>query len=108
MHSIQVQSEGKELPELRSAISHLAGSAEVKTLSFKNLSYNVTVTVEKKEEVKPIVRNVSGSVKGGSMMCILGPSGSGKTSLLNIISGKLTADSTHDISGQVRDYACLN
>ena len=82
-----------------------------KSLSFTNIKYSVSVSVKVKKDdgnsnetvMKPILRNVSGSLKGGQMMCVLGPSGSGKTSLVQIIAGaiKSTNRGTHSVSGCV-------
>lgn len=83
-----------------------------KTLKFKNIEYTVTITEyddpeatfsSSKQTQKPIVKGVSGEVKGGQMLCCLGPSGSGKTSLIHIISGRIksTSNQSHIVSGEV-------
>ena len=90
-----------------------------KTLQFRDISYQVKVTQESMDagggeggdvveqlkvgDQKQIVRGISGTVVGGSMLCILGPSGSGKTSLLHIISGRIktTASGSHNVQGDV-------
>ena len=58
---------------------------EPKTIDFKDINYSVKVYSNeiKAVEDKQILKNVSGKVKAGEMMCILGPSGSGKTSLIH-------------------------
>lgn len=81
----------------------LAPNKASKALSFSNIQYSVSVKKDGSGEVamKPILRNVSGSLKGGQMLCVLGPSGSGKTSLVQIIAGaiKSTNSGTHSVSG---------
>ena len=79
-----------------------------KALNFSSIEYSVSVKNDSgpssnEKIMKPILRNVSGSLKGGQMMCILGPSGSGKTSLVQIIAGaiKSTNSGTHSVSGCV-------
>lgn len=68
------------------------------TLSFNRLSYAVRL---KKADDKKILREVSGQVSSGQMMCVLGPSGCGKTSLMHILGKKLLSNKVHDISGAV-------
>ncbi len=43
------------------------------------------IDVSKKIEGKPIIDNISLSIKSGKVTCILGPSGSGKTTLLKLM-----------------------
>jgi ABC-type multidrug transport system ATPase subunit len=66
-------------------------------LTFNDIKYAVQV----KKETKPILHGISGTVKNGTMCCILGPSGSGKTSLIHIISSKLASGPGRDVSGAV-------
>ena len=75
-----------------------------KSVSFSNINYSVLVNDEANgKTLKPILRDVTGSLKGGEMMCILGPSGSGKTSLVQIIAGgiKSTRSGTHVVAGSI-------
>ncbi|KAI9554261.1 ABC protein [Daphnia sinensis] len=51
--------------------------------TFRDLSY----TVGKKNNVKRILQQMSGTFKSGQLTAILGPSGAGKTSLMNILAG---------------------
>lgn len=77
-----------------------------KSLSFSSIHYSVLAKKDgnsKEKIMKPILRNISGSLNGGQMMCVLGPSGSGKTSLVQIIAGaiKSTNSGTHSVSGSI-------
>ena len=77
---------------------------EPKTIDFKDINYSVKVysNETKAVEDKQILKNVSGKVKAGEMMCILGPSGSGKTSLIQVIAGRIksTSSGSHAVSGE--------
>lgn len=86
-------------------------------LDFIDINYSVKATIEGEEQLddgeekveikvgseKQILRGISGSIKGGEMMCVLGPSGSGKTSLLHIIAGRIktTQSGSHTVEGTV-------
>ena len=75
-----------------------------KDLVFRSINYFVkTTSDEGVQESKQILKDVSGEVKSGKMMCILGPSGSGKTSLVQIISSRIksTANGSHSVSGDI-------
>lgn len=54
------------------------------SLNWDNINFSVKIPNGRKE----ILKNVSGSLRPGSLTCILGPSGSGKTTLLNALSGR--------------------
>jgi ATP-binding cassette subfamily G (WHITE) protein 2 len=59
------------------------GVAPVKvSMTFQDLSYEAVI---KKDEVKKILKGVSGHVSSGQMLAILGPSGAGKTTMLDIL-----------------------
>ena len=77
---------------------------ESKTIAFNDINYSVSIynNETKETESKPILKNVSGKVKAGEMMCILGPSGSGKTSLIQVIAGRIktTSSGSHSVSGR--------
>ncbi|GAM17602.1 hypothetical protein SAMD00019534_007770, partial [Acytostelium subglobosum LB1] len=54
------------------------------TLSFKDLSYEVT----HKKKKMTLLRNINGSVAPGELVAVFGPSGSGKTTLLDILANR--------------------
>jgi len=62
-------------------------------VSFQNIAFSVTE--------RNILKDVSGSVPPGEMLCILGPSGSGKTSLIQILAQRLTDGGKHTVGGDV-------
>ncbi|KJE89713.1 ABC transporter [Capsaspora owczarzaki ATCC 30864] len=64
-----------------------AGSAQQPAyLEFKNLSYSVQT--DKGE--KPLLTNVNGYVKPGTLVALMGPSGAGKTTLLDVLADRKT------------------
>lgn len=77
---------------------------KLKNMSLNLRFCNIHYSVSAKEEEKPILRNISGKVDSGEMMCILGPSGSGKTSLIQIIAGRIksTNSLSHRVSGSIK------
>lgn len=66
-------------------------------LEFRDITYDVKI---KKNETKPILKNVNGCFKSGELTAVLGPSGAGKSSLLNILAGYHSTDSG-SIGGKV-------
>lgn len=52
-----------------------------------------------KENVKYLLRNMSGEAKPGRLLAIMGPSGSGKTTLLNVLAGQVSASQHLTLSG---------
>jgi ABC-type multidrug transport system ATPase subunit len=104
--------EGAKDTQYTAAPTRGLGRDAPKTLKFKDINYTVTITEYENPDScfesgkscqKPIVKGVSGEVKGGQMLCCLGPSGSGKTSLIHIISGRIksTSNQSHIVSGEV-------
>ena len=77
---------------------------EPKTIAFTDINYSVSIynNETKTTENKSILKNVSGKVKAGEMLCILGPSGSGKTSLIQVIAGRIksTSSGSHSVAGR--------
>jgi len=66
-------------------------------VSFQNIAFSVT----ERKAPKYILKDVSGSVRSGEMLCVLGPSGSGKTSLIQILAQRLTDGGKHTVGGDV-------
>lgn len=69
-----------EIPEGGTVAKSLEGDVKVE---------NITLSIDG----KPVLKDVSFSVKAGSRTAIIGPTAAGKTQLLNIISGLLPPDS---------------
>ncbi|EAR87056.1 ABC transporter family protein (macronuclear) [Tetrahymena thermophila SB210] len=67
-------------------------------LTFKNLNYGVDI----KGNHRPILKNVSGIFKQGTVTAILGASGGGKTSLLNVLSQKIRPKSGVKVEGDIK------
>lgn len=69
-------------------------------LSWDNVDMKVS---RKKNDTLHILRGVSGQTKPSELTGIMGESGSGKTSLLEILAGRLTSNSTRrtDIKGSI-------
>lgn len=65
-------------------LSHLPQRPAV-DLAFVNLNYKVREG--RSNNVKTILKNVSGQLRSGELTGIMGPSGAGKSTLLNILSG---------------------
>ena len=70
---------------------------------FKRLRYGSTAEDIQHEKVqyKPILDNISLSLKPGKMYLVMGPPGSGKSSLLKAIAGRLRKEKKYKISGSV-------
>ncbi|XP_044749960.1 ATP-binding cassette sub-family G member 1-like [Coccinella septempunctata] len=71
-------------------------------IEFQDLSFSVPVG---RKTSKLILKSISGNFRSGQVTAILGPSGSGKSSLLNILAGYKTDDTTGNIfiNGERRD-----
>lgn len=66
------------------------------TLSWHNLSYDVTGLVDKKKT--RIIHNLTGAVHPSEIIAIMGPSGGGKTTLMNVLSGRHL---NGDVNGEI-------
>ncbi|XP_032786476.2 ATP-binding cassette sub-family G member 1 [Daphnia magna] len=70
--------------------------------TFHDISYNVG----KRNNVKRILQQMSGTFKSGQLTAILGPSGAGKTSLMNILAGLKTTgvEGRIEVDGVERNF----
>lgn len=70
--------------------------------TFHDISYNVG----KRNNVKKILQQMSGTFKSGQLTAILGPSGAGKTSLMNILAGLKTTgvEGRIEVDGVERNF----
>ncbi|CAK9830396.1 ATP-binding cassette sub-family G member 1 [Anthophora retusa] len=71
-------------PAQPKTITHLPKRPPV-DLAFTDLTYNVREG--SKNNVKTILKSVSGRLQSGQLTAIMGPSGAGKSTLLNILTG---------------------
>jgi ABC-type multidrug transport system ATPase subunit/ABC-type multidrug transport system permease subunit len=87
---------------------HSAGSSQPIALQTKDLCYHVSVSDKTKPrrccgilsrptKQRQILDNVSVLARPGELTAIMGPSGSGKTTLLELISARVTGNTTGDI-----------
>uniref|UniRef100_A0A2M4A217 Putative transporter abc superfamily breast cancer resistance protein n=1 Tax=Anopheles triannulatus TaxID=58253 RepID=A0A2M4A217_9DIPT len=75
------------VPSQPKTLSHLPTRPPV-DLAFHNLTYRVKEG--RRNNVKTILKEVSGKLRSGELTAIMGPSGAGKSTLLNILSGYKT------------------
>lgn len=76
------------VPAQPKTLSHLPSRPAV-DLGFSNLAYRVKEG--RSNNVKTILKEVSGRLRSGELCAIMGPSGAGKSTLLNILSGYKTS-----------------
>lgn len=77
------------VPSQPKTLSHLPPRPAV-DLAFHKLSYRVKEG--RKNNVKTILKEVSGKLRSGELTAIMGPSGAGKSTLLNILTGYKTTN----------------
>ncbi|XP_055541485.1 ATP-binding cassette sub-family G member 4 isoform X1 [Wyeomyia smithii] len=77
------------VPSQPKTLSHLPTRPAV-DLAFHNLNYRVKEG--RRNNVKTILKEVSGRLRSGELTAIMGPSGAGKSTLLNILTGYKTTN----------------
>ena len=58
--------------------------------------------ISKRFDKKPVLTDITFTIAGGSIVCLLGPSGSGKTTLIRLMIGAIAAESGEILFGDVR------
>ncbi|XP_049277117.1 ATP-binding cassette sub-family G member 4-like isoform X1 [Anopheles funestus] len=92
------------VPSQPKTLSHLPTRPPV-DLAFHNLTYRVKEG--RRNNVKTILKEVSGKLRSGELTAIMGPSGAGKSTLLNILSGYKTTniDGSITMNGKERNLS---
>ncbi|CAO1322626.1 unnamed protein product [Diamesa serratosioi] len=92
------------VPAQPKTLSHLPHRPAV-DLAFSNLAYRVKEG--RSNNVKTILKEVSGRLRSGELTGIMGPSGAGKSTLLNILSGYKTSkiEGSVTMNGKERDIS---
>ncbi|XP_051174768.1 ATP-binding cassette sub-family G member 1 isoform X1 [Leptopilina boulardi] len=83
------------VPAQPKTITHLPKRPPV-DLAFTDLTYKVREG--RKNNVKTILKSVSGRLRSGELTAIMGPSGAGKSTLLNILTGYKTTGTEGSIT----------
>lgn len=68
-------------------------------ITFENLTYKI---VQKDKTEKALIDAASGCVRPGRLTAIMGASGAGKTTFMNLLAGRIKANSTRHVTGSVR------
>ncbi|XP_014468323.1 PREDICTED: ATP-binding cassette sub-family G member 1-like isoform X2 [Dinoponera quadriceps] len=94
------------VPAQPKTITHLPKRPPV-DLAFSDLTYKVREG--RRNNVKTILKSVSGRLKSGELTAIMGPSGAGKSTLLNILTGYKTSgmEGLITINGHERDLSAF-
>ncbi|KAG5676193.1 hypothetical protein PVAND_006042 [Polypedilum vanderplanki] len=92
------------VPAQPKTLTHLPSRPPVE-LAFKDLTYRVKEG--RSNNVKTILKEVSGRLRPGELCGIMGPSGAGKSTLLNILSGYKTTkiDGSITMNGKERNIS---
>ncbi|KAK4235565.1 putative white-brown complex protein 30 [Achaetomium macrosporum] len=74
-------------PEIRAFVESMRKAADGTDFS---LSFGYSeLTCQPKGSEEPILQNISGSIRGGSLTAIMGGSGAGKSTFVNVLMGKV-------------------
>ncbi|KAJ8669380.1 hypothetical protein QAD02_000639 [Eretmocerus hayati] len=94
------------VPAKPKTITHLPKRPPV-DLAFTDLTYRVREG--RKNNVKTILKSVSGRLRSGELTAIMGPSGAGKSTLLNILTGYKTTgmDGSITMNGHERNLSAF-
>ncbi|KAH0951022.1 hypothetical protein HN011_009710 [Eciton burchellii] len=94
------------VPAQPKTITHLPKRPSV-DLAFTDLTYKVREG--RKNNVKTILKSVSGRLRSGELTAIMGPSGAGKSTLLNILTGYKTSgmEGSITINGHERNLSAF-
>lgn len=94
------------VPAQPKTITHLPKRPSV-DLAFTDLTYKVRES--RKNNVKTILKSVSGRLRSGELTAIMGPSGAGKSTLLNILTGYKTSgtEGSITINGHERNLSAF-
>lgn len=103
----QIEGENGLSPQLRAFVESMRkATVDAQyfglTFSYTNLSF------QPRRAPKPILQNVTGSIKRGSLVAVMGGSGAGKSTFVNVLMGKITRTkglvTINDVPGRIKRY----
>ncbi|KAK2609186.1 hypothetical protein QQS21_002268 [Conoideocrella luteorostrata] len=102
----QVEGEKGLSPQLRAFVESMRKAADAQhfglTFGYTNLSF------QPRRAPRPILQNVTGSIKRGSLVAVMGGSGAGKSTFVNVLMGKITRTkglvTINDVPGRIKRY----